>query len=705
MNRPELQLNGTFDNLRRERGSIFMKLIDGYIIILFILSIASFLGGAQEPQTQNYEEWLDLVDPIITKTERQVFLQLKNDTERNKFIHSFWKRRDTRPDTELNEFYRDYMERVRFADLHFGHDAPKPGHQTERGRFHLALGPPLERQRFVTESDLNPLELWHYRGEAKYGLPPFFYLIFYQPRGIGEYRLYSPGVEGPQQLVSPGLSDQTLNRRRAYQLIRGVSGELARASLSYIPGDSVVGETALSSASLIASINDLPEKKFSDAYARQFLYYKDFVETEYSHKFIDSRHLVKVFFYNGQPFMHWSLEPSEINFAAAEGATYASYQLNLRLEDLSGNPVLEREEEIPLTITPEAYRQHQNRLFAFQDMFPVIPGKHQLNFLLRNKTGQEFTSFNTIITVPDPDKGPVLSDVLVYQSRHALGAKQAEQLKAFAFNGTQYLSNAAGNTLKKIETGVFAQVLNLPADRYTLTLDIIPAESETGEPAASLAMPLEKALGPDGRCLDIYPLDLDQVSPGYYDVKLSVSSSRTRIEAKDNLILLNQPVPVIPWAYAKLHPAYPHPDYMYLTARQYFQTGQYASAQKALEQARAVQPTPRIEMLLARTLTAQKHFQESLELIIPLYEKTGGREPAKIMAADYAGLREWSQALFHLERLMKEASELEVINLAAQCYIQLDQPDKARPLIQKSLQINPDQESIKKLARSLEKLP
>jgi len=231
-----------------------MKLIDGYIIILFILSIASFLGGAQEPQTQNYEEWLDLVDPIITKTERQVFLQLKNDTERNKFIHSFWKRRDTRPDTELNEFYRDYMERVRFADLHFGHDAPKPGHQTERGRFHLALGPPLERQRFVTESDLNPLELWHYRGEAKYGLPPFFYLIFYQPRGIGEYRLYSPGVEGPQQLVSPGLSDQTLNRRRAYQLIRGVSGELARASLSYIPGDSVVGETALSSASLIASI-------------------------------------------------------------------------------------------------------------------------------------------------------------------------------------------------------------------------------------------------------------------------------------------------------------------------------------------------------------------------------------------------------------------------------------------------------------------
>ena len=52
---------------------------------------------------------------------------------------------------------------------------------------------------------------------------------------------------------------------------------------------------------------------------------------------------------------------------------------------------------------------------------------------------------------------------------------------------------------------------------------------------------------------------------------------------------------------------------------------------------------------------------------------------------------------------MKEASELDIINLAARCYIQLNQPEKARPLIQKSLSINPDQEQIKELARKLEK--
>lgn len=681
-----------------------MKKIRPYIILILLCTAAAVVPGpAQQPQTQNYKEWLDLVDPIITKTERRVFLQLKNDSERNKFIHSFWKRRDTRPDTELNEFYREYMERVRFADRYFGHDAPKPGHQTERGRFYLALGPPLERQRYATESDLNPLELWHYRGDPEFGLPPFFYLIFYQPRGIGEYRLYTPGVEGPQQLVSPSLLGKSINRSRAYQMLRGISGELARASLSYIPGDSVLGETSLSSASLIASVNGLPEKKFSDAYARQFLYYKDFVETEYSHKFIENRHLVKIFYYKDQPFLHWSLEPSEINFAQAEGTTYAAYQLNLRLEDRSGSRVLEREEEIPLTVTPEAYQRHQNRLFAFQDIVPVIPGEFNLNFLLRNKTGQEFTSFNTAVSIPDPEAGPVMSGLLVYQSRHSLDPGQAGQLKAFAFNGTQYLGNAAGNTLEAVETGVYAQVLNLPPDRYTVKCSIIPAESETGEPIAGLEKPLDEILGPDGRSLDIYPLPLEKVNPGYYEVKLTISSSRTRLEARDNLIVLNQPVPVIPWAYAKLHPAYPHPDYLYSAALQYFQTGQYASAQNILERARTLKSSPRMQMLLARTLTAQEQFQESLNLIMPLFEETGGREPAKILAANYTGLGQWDKALFHLERLMKEASELEVINLAAQCYIKLNQPEKARPLIHKSLQINPEQEKIKELARKLEK--
>ena len=162
------------------------------------------------------------MDPIITKTEKEVFLKLKTIQERNKFIQLFWKRHDPLPETNENEFFKEYMKRVSFADLNFGRGGLKKGSQTERGHFLLLFGPPLERHIYATSSELWPLELWYYRGEQQYGLPPYFYLIFYQPQGLGEYRLYYPGVEGPERLVIPSWS-KALTRKTAYQAMKAIS--------------------------------------------------------------------------------------------------------------------------------------------------------------------------------------------------------------------------------------------------------------------------------------------------------------------------------------------------------------------------------------------------------------------------------------------------------------------------------------------------
>ncbi len=39
------------------------------------------------------------------------------------------------------------------------------------------------------------------------------------------------------------------------------------------------------------------------------------------------------------------------------------------------------------------------------------------------------------------------------------------------------------------------------------------------------------------------------------------------------------------------------------------------------------------------------------------------------------------------------------MNLAAECYLNLNQPEKALPLIQKSLELDPNQDKIKKQER------
>jgi len=275
----------------------------------------------------NYKDWLEIVTPIITETEKEVFLKLKTDRERDRFINMFWQIRDPDRDTAENEFYRDYLERVRFADQNFSVGSSRRGCLTERGYYYLLLGKPLERHIYATQSDLWPMELWFYKGEEQYSLPGYFYLIFYQPEGVGDYRLYYPGVEGPEKLVIPSLGRQTMTRSNALEVLKRINAELAKAALSYLPEDQSANFSSLSSQTIIAAIKSLPEKKFATAYARNYLSYKDLVEVDYSHNYISSSAVVKVFNQDGLNFIHWSLEPDRINFAENRGIYSAIYEL------------------------------------------------------------------------------------------------------------------------------------------------------------------------------------------------------------------------------------------------------------------------------------------------------------------------------------------------------------------------------------------
>jgi len=675
-----------------------------YFLLASILIFLVAPTLAKDKLPQEHKDWLELVSPIITKIEKDVFLKLKTNLERDKFIQLFWKKRDPLPDTQENEFYKEYMARIRFADLNFGRGAVKKGSQTERGYFYLLLGPPIERQMYATQSDIWPLELWHYKGEQEYGLPPFFYLIFYQPKGIGEYRLYSPGVEGPEELVAPTMVSGALNRTQAYQVIKKISGELASASLSYLPGETTLGMGSFSSNTIIANIHALPEKKFSDSYARNYLAYKDYVETEYSHNYIDSQFKVKIFNHAGQSFVHWTLEPSRINFSLYKEKYYASFELILRVEDTSGNPVLENEEEIPLTITPEDYRKHERQVFALQDILPIIPGNFKLFLLMKNKTTNDFTSFQTDVFVPAESGEPFLSNLLLYQSREPLQESQREKLKAFAFAGYQYSINTQNKVLPQNEIGVFCQIYNTKENNVkSFAVDIFPADKE--QTVLSLKKPLGEVLSPDRKGIDTGPLDISILKPGYYTLEASVldAAGRKVLSEKEHFILLSQPYQVIPWVYSKLHNPFPNPEHSYMLASQYVMTKQYEKARDLLRQNLRIRDDLKNRLLLSKALYALQEFEDSLAMIFPVYQKTQEREAAKIISLNYVGLKDWGAALVYLEKLMQQAVDVSVLNLAAECYLNLNQPEKALPLLRKSLELNPNQPNTRKLEEEVKK--
>ncbi len=672
---------------------------------LCFLLMMSGLAGADELLPQ-HREWLENVSPIMTRAEREIFLKLKTDGEREKFIRFFWRQRDPLPETEENEFYREYMERVRFADQNFGHGTSKRGSQTERGFYYLLLGPPLERQFFTTHSQLWPLELWQYKGEIEYGLPPYFYLIFYQPGGLGEYRLYSPGVEGPERLIVPGASPRSLTRSAAYQLIKRISSELASASLSYIPGEATLLAPSFSSASLLASLRSVPEKKFSDAYARSYLNYKDYIEIEYSHAYIESEFGAKVFWHDGGFFLHWTIEPKKVSLVEREGRFRANYSLILRLEDREGNLVLEKEEEIPLSITAEQARQHSQRTFAIQDILPVIPGHFRLFGLLKNKTTAEFTSFGGDFFVPE--KRPAFGPLLLYHSQEKVRGAASPSLQAFTLDGTHYLVSAASEFTAKEELGIYLQA-SWPDDTAlgpsaALLIEVRPAGQE--EPALRQKRNISdlEYIGSYG--IDLGGFSLASIKPGYYEIEVALieDGGKKTFTARENFVLFSRPQAALPWVYARVHGPAHSAEHLSLLASQYFMMKKYEDAVRLAEQAFKSKEEPPTRLLFARCLYGLDRFPEAIETVFPLQEdQRWSREAVKVIAASYAGLKDWAKALLYLEKLMAEATETGVLNLAAECYLNLDNPGKAVPLLRRSLEIDPSQPAVRALLEETEK--
>ncbi|MDW7760385.1 MAG: GWxTD domain-containing protein [Acidobacteriota bacterium] len=164
----------------------FFFLIPGPIIQAKVL---------QESLSESSKVWLNEVVPyIITKAEKEFFLSLPNEVERGKFIESFWKKRDPRPETPENEFKTEYFRRIAQANKLFG-KAGIEGWRTDRGKVYILLGPPKDIQRDMTPTSFStsvfhgPREIWNYWGLSNPRLPYNLEFVFIDRLGTGNYVL------------------------------------------------------------------------------------------------------------------------------------------------------------------------------------------------------------------------------------------------------------------------------------------------------------------------------------------------------------------------------------------------------------------------------------------------------------------------------------------------------------------------------------
>ncbi|MFH2042769.1 MAG: GWxTD domain-containing protein [Acidobacteriota bacterium] len=655
-----------------------------------------------------HKAWLEEeVVYIISPVEREVFLQLNTDRERDMFIQAFWKQRDPTPGTPENEFRKEHSDRISHANRRFGRGTPKPGWKTDRGRMYIILGEPNDIQRFEGKTQVYPTEVWFYQGKSDVGLPAGFSLVFFQESAVGEYRLYSPLADGPQALLTSYYGDP-MDYYTAYTTLREFEADLAEVSLSLIPGEgsTIGGRPSMISDMLIQRVEGTPQKQIQTRYARKFLEYKDIVEVEYSANYLDSDTLVKVIKDpSGLYFVHYAIEPARLSVGQYQNKYYTTLMLNGTVANMEGKTIHQFEKTINLEFDSEQIREIFRRPVSIRDMFPIIPGRYRVSVLVKNETSKEFTSLEREILIPD-EEGTVQMTALILGYQVSSEEIRRDILRPFQMGPFRLAFQSNRVFLRQDELAVGFQMNGLKQElmsRGTIRYDFLqndqPFHSETHPVTEYFFMPniLQK-------------FSLEKFPPAHYKITAAfLLDGQEVISGSEEFDITHSTAIPRPWVYAKLLSGPDSPAYAVVLGTQLYNSGRYPEALELFHKAwNALPGNQDIALELARTWMALQQYREIPPLLAPLVDaeqkETSAYEAYSLLGESYRKLSEWGKAVEVFNKaLSRHGQNTGTLNALGFCHLQLGHPEEALAAWEKSLEIVEDQPEIRKQVEILKR--
>lgn len=707
------------------------KLFKGiFLTVVFIFSI--ILYSKQNPELpKKYEKWIkEEVVYIITPREKEVFYELENDRQRDLFIEEFWRHRDPTPGTPQNEFKDEHYRRIEYANKVFGKGTPTEGWRTDRGRFYIMLGRPSHVEKYST-GDIHPIEIWYYSGNPKLGQAPSFRLLFFQRHGAGEFELYSPMADGPKSLVPftertheftrraeaglPPVSSEnpvgkellerlqaSLDERsiNAYRILLNNLGlNLAEASLSNFPGRHGP-EFMLPSTILIQDVETYPHKKVKDDYAYEFLEHKAVVEVSYSVYYIGNRSKVSILQDpSGLFFVNYIIVPEILSVDLYQDKYFTNLKSSIRLTDLEGKTIYQGERNIPIELRKDELKILEKSSFHLCDSFPLVSGNYTLNLLLENTVTKEFTSLEKNISVPGGES--LQMSPLVLARKVNKDSPYSQSSRAFQVGNLQIYPSVNNIFLEKDTLFLFFQVYGLSQELREEGLLEFTFYSGAQAFHTKRRNIHEYESGRD--ILEEIPLNI--FPPGIYTVEVSLldQKGRTYLSERDRLSVSTKPLPSS-WIAAQANPPADDPYYSYILGDQFLNKGDIQKAHDELAKAYEREPDS-LEYALSyvRVLQALKGFQRVREILIP-FEKAGQENFALYSylgrASQEIGVLE--EAISYYQRALSHRGDVVgILNSLGECYFKLGNNEQALRAWKKSLEINPNQEKIKKAIERL----
>jgi GWxTD domain-containing protein len=418
-----------------------------------------------------YKQWLNEdVVYIISPEERNAFLQLNTNEEREQFIEQFWLRRSSNPDLPDNDFKEEHYRRIAYANEHFASGIP--GWKTDRGRMYIMWGPPDEIDAHPTggtydrpmeegggSTSTYPWETWRWRYLE--GIGENVILEFVDPSGSGEYHLTMDPSEKDALLHVPGAGLSLLESMG----MASKTDRFTRSDGTNLPtalGGTPASMDEFNRLELYAKVQKPPEVKFKDLEAvvtsrivRDQMHFN--WRTDYL-KVTNETVLVPITV---------QIPNSQLTFQAKDGIHSAVVNIFGRITTLTGRVAQTFEDSVTRDFPDSLFQQSLKLQSIYQKAVPLRPGLYRLDLVLKDVQSGNVGAVNNRLAVPrfEDDKLEASSLILADQIEH-VPAKQIGTGQ-FVLGSSKVRPRLEGDFTTADRLGIYLQVYNLKPDDKT----------------------------------------------------------------------------------------------------------------------------------------------------------------------------------------------------------------------------------------------
>ncbi|NKB87490.1 MAG: GWxTD domain-containing protein [Acidobacteria bacterium] len=668
-----------------------------------------------------HRDWLEeYVAAIITDDEREVFLRMDTDARRDSFIQRFWEARDPSPGTPRNEYRELYAERYEYVKETLGRTHMIDAWRSDMGRVYLLLGRPQSMNRLPNTSQAVPVEVWFYNVDPALGTPPFFYLIFFKDRGVGDYRLYSPAIDGPDSLLNqsgqadmrsgtPGPGGGSFARtdeQRAIEALRKIDPELGNAAASLVPGDAAgVVVSPLRSEMVLSRLFEIPNRLMPSApWAYRLLAGDADADVRFETLSMTAEAHV-LFDPSGLPFAHFATRTvgDELNLNNYGDDYYVTFEIASSLRDGDLRVLEDRPAKtLQASLDEDAARRLRGGPVQYIERMPLLPGSYALDVMLENNLSRRFARSTFDLRVPnlEGDTVEATRPVLAFETNSLEGTYDRFQEQYPYQVGERILLPAVGGAVAADSDVTLYWQVYVP-DGYVDPLQLIVAVTDTdGNTLLERSVRLVASeRGPHGLLTADPQIDLTGFTAGDYQVDASIEGTELRYELPLKVVAASDYVR--PFVHGVRYPPAGGVDDALARAAQRRVLGQTDAAMAALGEVLRRDPDHAGAFALQiELLTDAGRFTDLADLIRPrLVDRPNDAELLLQMAAVHAQLGEHYDAIRYYERSRLAGAEetLELLNALASEYYADGNFDQARELFERSLEVLPDQPQIRRV--------